>query len=277
MPPEVTLNNPSGEGNQGTPAPDVKPNDGRVFVQPTGTEPAPGAEKPTEKPKEEPKGSTPQELQSQLDAAKAKASEAEAESERAKRYIVQLVQRFQEGRGTQQQQNQPSEAERAQAIKDRLEEDPQSVLDEHFNERMTPLLEQQLRNTASSNRQLAKERLSGIKDAEGVSKWDKYEKEVDEFMKPLSLETQAQPGAWENAFQFIRSQHLDDEIQDALKAQARRDANGFVEGSGSGATSGGASAVKPLSTLEKQIAAEYGMSDEEWRKYGGGNFTEGNI
>ena len=185
------------------------------------------------------------------------------ESERAKRYVVNLVGRLKEAAATQPSATEDKEAE-LEKFKERFEKDPEAALDEHFQKRVAPLQRGTLERQAALFKERAQEKFG--------EKWQKYEAEIEDFMEPMSIETRSQPGAWEEAFRYVRMLHFDDELKEAVEAKTSREKETQLEGASR--TLSDRKTVKPLSSLENKVREEFGMSEEEWRKFGGGNFQE---
>lgn len=196
------------------------------------------------------------------------------ENDRAKRQVVTLVQRFKEamdernnGGGEDPDERQEKELKK---FKERFEENPRQALDEHFEERLRPILEKRREGEILSNRERAFEKL--VK-SHGEEKVTKYLPEIEKFMGDMSPETLATPGAWEDAFRFVRSAHVDEEIEEGVKRRlkAEEPAEEEMLMERASRTVGGRSVKPRMSSLEKQIAKDMNMSEEEWFKFGGGS------
>src|SRR5215831_5566288 len=107
------------------------------------------------------------------------------------------------------------------SLAERLAENPEGVLDEHFKQRMGPIYNAYLENQDLQNRELARERIlrdDKLQDADGTSFWNKYEKEINDFMAGMPLEVRARPGAYERALKFVMAEHIE-EVSDAKAAR----------------------------------------------------------
>ena len=152
-------------------------------------------------------------------------------------------------------------------LAERIAEDPEGVLDEHFRSRMGPLYNAYLQNQDGLNRQLDFERIAREPaDAEMLTK---YEKEVDDFMRDMPLEVRARPGSYARAFKFVLANHLDEvaDMRADRKAKEReaRERGAFVEG-----PSGAVPRTRQpegLSDLEKQVAKGLGIPEDEYRTW----------
>lgn len=201
-----------------------------------------------------------------------KITELQTENERSKRYVVTLVQRFKEAmeeRGNGGEDPEEAQERELKKFKERFDENPRQALDEHFNQRLAPILERQQQGAVVQNRERGLEKLVSTYGAEKVQK---YMPEVEKFLEGMSAETLAAPSAWEDAFRFIRSNHFDEEVAEAVKkhtsSEEPSEDNMFVEGANRTAPARG---NKPrFSSLEKKIMTDMGMNEEDWVKFGGG-------
>lgn len=206
-----------------------------------------------------------------LVAAREEAKKAREEADRAKGLLVRLAQRLQSAPAAPEPEENDDDA-RAR-LKQAIEEDPEGVLDQHFNARMAPILKDRYEQDA---RMLKEREIEKIVAKHGKDEWNKYKDQVDEFMGNMSLTTKANPGAWERAYDFVRLQHVDDIVEAKVQERMNRDKQMATETGSSVGTRRPSKA--PLSALEADIMKEYDMTDEEWRKYGGGTaMSEGEI
>ena len=148
-------------------------------------------------------------------------------------------------------------------LREEMNEDPIGVLDRHFQSRIAPLANTYADNQAQLNRQLTAERLS--RDEVNRELWQKYEKEVDEFMSTMPGQVRVQPNAYENAFRFVLSQHLDEVVDLRVSKRSEAEKRAFVEPAT--AAVGAQPKKVDLSDLEKQVARGLGMTDEEYSKW----------
>ena len=229
------------------------------------TQNEPGGETP---PAKEP---TVTELQQMLEAsnkdreaARLDAVNARRESEGAQAYLQNLLGTM---RTAAEAGNRGAAPVDERTLAEKLSENPEGVLDEHFRARMGPIVNAYLQNQDLQNRELAKERMlrdDSLKDAEGVSFWTKYEKEVDQFMAGMPAEIRARPGTYERALKFVMAEHID-EVADAkaariAKQREARERGAFVEG-----PTGAAPRTRQpegLTSLEKEIAKGLGMTEK---------------
>jgi hypothetical protein len=221
--------------------------------------PEPASPGDSEKPKETPK--EPEGLASLREEnlkLRQMAEKAIRDGEEAKSYVHQLMGQLQGAASAARSVAAEPGVPLNDEMREQLQQDPIGVLDAHFQARMAPMREAYLKNQDALNRQLAAERLS-------KQGWKDYEKEVDAFMAPVPYEVRAQPGAYESAFRIVLANHLDEEVEKRVAAKQRPRDESFVE-----PASGGPGRAKPapiLSEVEKSVAREFGMSEEEYAKW----------
>lgn len=206
------------------------------------------------------------ELAAQLAQARQEAAAAQREKEGTQAYLQNLLNTLNVAAASR---GNTEGAEQARSLAEKLAENPELALDEHFRSRMGPIYNTYLQNAEMTNRELARERLSrdeNLKDADGKSFWDKYEKEVDDFMKSMPPEVKARPGAYERALKFVMADHLD-EVTEARaarisKQREARERGAFVEGPGGAAPK--SRSPEGLTQLEKEVAKGLGMSEAQF-------------
>lgn len=186
------------------------------------------------------------------------------ENAKAKGYMVALTQQLSQLMNERNREPEIPQEERVGAIKKLLEDDPETALDAHFRERIAPIIQQNRQTLSAINRDRFVEKVD--KDT-----WKKWGPKVEEFMAPLNEETKSMPGAWEKALNFVLAENIEDVIAERMRAAAQKtQQQSMLEGSSNGAA---ASRVeRSMSPIEKQIAAEFGMTDDEWKKFGSANY-----
>lgn len=186
-------------------------------------------------------------LRADLKAQKDEMVQVRAESERVKTYFGAMVNKIQEVAA----KGKPASKEE---LRERLSEDPEAVLDEMFQARVQPLLHENYKNLDATSRELTKQKLG--------TTWTKYEKEVDDFMVNMPVDVRARPDAWESALAYVRSRHIDEEVEERVKNKADKSKN--MEGASPSAST--KAAHKGLSAEEKTIARGLEISDADWIK-----------
>lgn len=166
----------------------------------------------------------------------------------ARQYVGALLQKIQDVAAQRQKADQPSR-------QDRFDDNPEAVVNEMFNERVAPIVGEYLTNTARQNRVAAAKELG--------DNWNRYEREIDDFMSTMPLDVQAKPGAWESAYRYILAGHLDEELE--RREKSKRERASQAEGVGGQRQPGRAA---PLDPIEKELMKAFGMNEKDWREYG---------
>jgi hypothetical protein len=192
---------------------------------------------------------------------------ATKEAEGAKAYVASLMSTLQNAAENGAGPLAGGEGGEQVDIKERFAEDPLRVMEEHYQARTAPLVEASQKTLADQNREIARLNLSSQRLWEGgPTVWDKYGKEIDEFMGQFKPEIRAQSSAYEAAVRWVRTKHIDDELKERLQHEKEKEKVAFMEGA-----SGGASGSKPkkptLSDDEKRIAKKLGVSEEDYMRY----------
>lgn len=141
----------------------------------------------------------------------------------------------------------------------RFNENPSSVLDEHFYQRMRPLVEQNLQIQAGNAYAVFEQGHKGDED------FELYKNELAEWMKPIPLDSKTNPRQWEEALNFVKAKHLDEIVQRRIQKQTSRDKAAFVEGPS--AIPGQRAAKVELSDDQKAIARGLGMGEDDYIKW----------
>lgn len=179
-------------------------------------------------------------------------------------YVRQLTTSLQEAAA--RAGNRPQADEQPIDWSERIAQDPIGVLDQHFQARTAPIIASVAENNARQNRDFAFMRFSQEKiPGTETSLADKYGEEVDDFMKNMPATTRAEAGAYDAAMQWVRSKHVNDEVDMRYQAKVEAEKRAFVE-----APTGGPGDRRPgktLSDIEKQVAKGLGLSDDDYLKY----------
>lgn len=185
-----------------------------------------------------------------------------SDNDKSKGYVVALTQQLSALMERERREPEMPPQERQQAVKQLLDDDPETALDAHFRERIAPIMQNNDRTIAAINKDRAMEKI-------GKAGWERWGAKVEEFMGPMDATTKAQPGAWEEAYNYVRLKDIDKIIEEGVRAKlAEQQRGSLLEGSSSSAASATNGQRRQLGSLEKSIAAEFGMTDEEWIKYG---------
>jgi hypothetical protein len=143
------------------------------------------------------------------------------------------------------------------SIREKFDDDPMAAVNELFTMRMGPVIQEYFGRQADAERAAA--------FSKNTKQFEKYGREVDEFMKDMPLDVKAKPGSYEAALKYVRSQHLEEEVEQARKEERER-----------ASLAEGASAAEPdkkerraLTREEREVMKEgFDMSEEEWARWG---------
>jgi hypothetical protein len=208
-----------------------------------------------------------------------KPDKAEAPTDDIRARVDQLLGENQELRGTTQRALEEASASRAQvnlildqiqraasqgdqsaqraakSLRDRFDDDPVAAMNELVTMRVGPIVQEYFGRTADTERDAAR--------AKHGKQFDRYADEVDEFMKDMPLDVKAKPGSYSAALKYVRSQHLDEELEEARKEERER-----------ASRPEGASAAEPrerktpLSREERDVMKAFNMDEDDWHKWG---------
>lgn len=188
---------------------------------------------------------------------------AKEEGDKAKMYLSQVLEMIPQQGEQQEARSQDTEEEALERFKEAFEKNPKKALDEHFSSRVRPLVQSQYEQSVVREYESAKMKHPQL--------FEKYGEEIVRFMEPMALDTKATPGAWEKAAQFVRMQHIDDEISSRVEEKVSELKSHFTEtgaielpSSDNGTIASGA---PKITAIERDIAKKFGMSSDEWRKY----------
>ena len=144
---------------------------------------------------------------------------------------------------------------RVQSMRDKFDEDPVGAMNELVTMRIGPVLQEYFGRSAETEREAAKVKHGKL--------FDKYEKEIDEFMKDMPLDVKAKPGSYTAALKYVRSQHLEEEIEEGKKEERER----ASRPEGASAAEPDRARERPLSREEREIMREFDMGEDDWAKW----------
>ena len=223
-----------------------------------------GGGKPPEKPVADKTADRLAALEAENQALRTKTDKSEKDAAGAQAYVQQLIASLGVAASrTEQPRGDGEGSDPAESLRERMNDDPIGVLDQHFQSRIAPLANTYAENQAALNRQLTAERMG--RDENTRELWGKYEKEVDEFMSTMPGQVRVQPNAYENAFKFILAQHLDEVIEHRTARKTETEKRAFVEPAT--AAEGARPKKADLSDIEKQVARGLGLTDDEYVKW----------
>src|SRR5262252_5506998 len=139
--------------------------------------------------------------------------------------------------------------------RDQFDEDPETAVNQMFNERVAPIVGEYLTNTARANRNATARELG--------ENWTRYEREIDDFMSTMPLDVQAKPGAWESAYRYILAGHLDEELERRDKVAKER-----KQAAEAATSRSSPRRDAPLDPIERELMKAFGMNEKDWREYG---------
>lgn len=228
-----------------------------------------------EQPKEgggQPPAETPEQkiarLEAERDEHKAVAQGAVKRATDAERFVSTVTERLKDAaiRGTQPQGRPVSEEEARQQLRERLAEDPDRVLSEHYDARTGPLVQGFLEQQGRTNRELfiAKQSMT----PEGKELLSDYMEEVDAFLKDFGPEHRASTDAYDAALRWVRAkpENLKKDIEKGVRKAREAEKTHFAEPA-SGDERGRKPTTRQLSDIEKEVARGLGISDEDYVKF----------
>ena len=203
-------------------------------------------------------------LKMEIDKLKAEnaqlAKDAKAASEKAdraaglmQRMLGQLETLAQRGNTHVEPDRNASDSDPLERLKELHNEDPIAAVNELFNMRMGPLMAQQNQNMAIPNRDGARERAK----AEGL---DKFNDEVDEFMKAMPEDVKAKPGSWDAAYRYVAMQHINEIVDDKVKVIQEKASR--PEGASGGQAPRADKGV--IDPMEREVMKALGVEEKDW-------------
>jgi len=142
-------------------------------------------------------------------------------------------------------------------LREQFDADPVKAMNDLVTMRVGPIVQEYFGRTAETERVAAHQQEPTL--------FKKYGPEVDEFMKDMPLDVKAKPGSYLAALKYVRSQHLEEEVEEARKAERER-----------ASQPEGASSAEPDRERKKALTREQrevmklgfkDMDDSEWDKW----------
>ena len=146
--------------------------------------------------------------------------------------------------------------DQVKTLRDRFDEDPVAAMNDLVTMRVGPIVQEYFGRSADNEREAA--RLKHGKQ------FEKYSDEVDDFMKDMPLDVKAKPGSYTAALKYVRSQHLEEEVEEARKQERERASQ--PEGASPAEVDGRKS--RPVSREEREIMKAFDMDEDGWSKWG---------
>lgn len=207
-------------------------------------------------------------LEQERDEHKAVAAGAVKRAQDAERFVSTVTERLKETaiRGSQPAGRPVSEEEARQQLRERLAEDPDRVLSEHYDARTGPLVQGFLEQQGRTNRELfiAKQSMS----PDGKELLTDYMEDVDKFLADFGPEHRASTDAYDAALRWVRAkpENLKKEIEKGVRKAREAEKTHFAE-PGSGDEKSRKTQTRALSDIEKEVARGLGISDEDYVKF----------
>jgi len=148
-----------------------------------------------------------------------------------------------------------SAEKQVKTLRDEFDDDPVAAMNKLVTMRVGPIVQEYFGRTADTEREAAK-----VKHGKT---FDRYEKEIDDFMKDMPLDVKAKPGSYTQALKYVRSLHLDDEIEEARKAERERAA----QPEGASLSEPDKEKKRALSRDEREVMKNFNMDEDEWERY----------
>jgi predicted NAD-dependent protein-ADP-ribosyltransferase YbiA (DUF1768 family) len=146
--------------------------------------------------------------------------------------------------------------QQVKTLRDRFDEDPVAAMNELVTLRVGPIVQEYFGRSADSEREAARQKHG--------KQFDKYADEVDEFMKDMPLDVKAKPGSYTAALKYVRSQHLEEEVEEARKQERERASQ--PEGASPAEVEGRKN--RPISREEREVMKAFEMDEDDWAKWG---------
>jgi len=143
------------------------------------------------------------------------------------------------------------------SLREQFDMDPVKAMNDLVTMRVGPIVQEYFGRSADTERQAAY--------AAEPDLFKKYGSEVEEFMRDMPLDVKAKNGSYLAALKYVRSQHLEEEVEEARKAERER-----------ASQPEGASRAEPDKDRRKVLSREErevmkigfkDMSEEEWDKW----------
>ena len=103
--------------------------------------------------------------------------------------------------------------------------DPNGFVEKQFQKRVGPLANYTFNALKETNK-------SNFQSKIGQEEWQKYGQEVEQFVDALAPEMQANPKAYETAYNFARSQHVDEIANELASKQSQSQLRAVLENLG---------------------------------------------
>lgn len=153
--------------------------------------------------------------------------------------------------------SQQDAAKAVTSLREQFDTDPVKAMNDLVTMRVGPIVQEYFGRSAETERTDAHRAEPAL--------FKKYGSEVDEFMKDMPLDVKAKSGSYLAALKYVRSQHLEEEVEEARKAERER-----------ASQPEGASSAEPDKERKKALSREErevmklgfkDMSEDDWGKW----------
>jgi hypothetical protein len=143
------------------------------------------------------------------------------------------------------------------SLREQFDMDPVKAMNDLVTMRVGPIVQEYFGRSAET------ERVAAYSAEPDLMK--KYGPEVDEFMKDMPLDVKAKSGSYLAALKYVRSQHLEEEVEEARKAERER----ASRPEGASHAEPDKERAKVLSREEREVMklGFKDMSESEWSKW----------
>jgi hypothetical protein len=145
--------------------------------------------------------------------------------------------------------------DRVKTMRDKFDEDPVTAMNELVTMRVGPILQEYFGRSAETEREAARSKHG--------AQFEKYEREIDDFMRDMPLDVKAKSGSYSAALKYVRSQHLDEEIEDAKKSERERTSR--PEGASSAEPD--KERPKAMTREEREVMKAFDMGEDDWDRW----------
>jgi len=152
--------------------------------------------------------------------------------------------------------------QQVKTLRDKFDEDPVAAMNELVTLRVGPIVQEYFGRSADTEREAARLKHGKM--------FEKYADEVDDFMKDMPLDVKAKAGSYTAALKYVRSQHLEEEVEEARKQERERAA----QPEGASPAEAESKKARPMSREEREIMKAFEMDEDDWSKWGTADGTK---
>lgn len=145
--------------------------------------------------------------------------------------------------------------QQVKTLRDEFDEDPVAAMNKLVTLRVGPIVQEYFGRSADTEREAARQR--------NPKMFEKYGSEVDEFMKDMPLDVKAKAGSYDAALKYVRSQHLDEEIEEAKKSERER----ASQPEGASPAESDARKERRVTREEREVMKAFDMDEGDWDRW----------